>query len=146
MAIIIKVFGELGIPLAPGKIEGPSTCLPYLGICINSIKMEIRLPEDKLIDLRIELHSWHDHKKCKKRDLLSLISKLSFAAKVVPAGRSFTRQLIDISKTVSRLHHHITLSQDAKQDIRWWLDFLPRWNGISLIQQNNWELAKNFDL
>ena len=81
-------------------------------------------------------------KKCKKRDLLSLIDKLSFAAKVVPAGRLFTCRLIDLIKTVSRLHSHITLTQDVKQDICWRLDFLPGWNGISLIQQNNWELGE----
>ena len=67
MAIIIKVFGELGVPLAPDNIEGPSTCLPYLGICIDSIKMEIRVPEYKPINLCTELHSWHDYKKMQEK-------------------------------------------------------------------------------
>ena len=46
MQIIIQVFNKLGIPVAPDKVEGPTTCIVYLGICIDSLKMEIRLPED----------------------------------------------------------------------------------------------------
>ena len=39
---------ELGIPLAPRKSVGPTTCLTILGIEIDSIAKEIRLPHDKL--------------------------------------------------------------------------------------------------
>ena len=45
--------------------------------------------------------------KCTKEQLLSLIDRLSFACKVVPAGRIFSRRLIDLSYSVSRIHHHI---------------------------------------
>ena len=47
--------------------------------------------------------------------------------------RMFLRRLISLSTSVSELSHHISLSADARADIRWWLDFLPTWNGISVI-------------
>ena len=67
--IIIEVFKQLGVPLAPEKIIGPTTGVVYLGITIDSIRMEIRLPEDKLQDLCVELKSWHERQKCTKTEL-----------------------------------------------------------------------------
>ena len=65
---------------------------------------------------------------------MSLIGKLSFAAKIVHRGRIFLRCLIDLSKTAKKLHHYITLNVGANADINWWLEFLPHWNGIGIPQ------------
>ena len=53
---------------------------------------------------------------------------------MVKPGRLFLRRLIDLSTTVSRLHHHITINKEALADIEWWLEFLPKWNGVEMIQ------------
>ena len=124
-----KLFENLCIPLSPEKYVAPTTTITYLGITIDSQAMEIRLPDEKLVSIMAMLSRWQKTKKCTKRELLSLIGKLSFAAKVVPSGRTFIRRLIDLSKTVSRLTHHISLNAGARQDINWWLQFLPTWNG-----------------
>ena len=126
----------LGVPLAPNKIEGPSQVIVYLGIEIDSINMIIRLPENKLKKLNDELKCWHNRKKCTKRELLSLIGSLSFACKVVKPGRIFLRRMIDLSTSVKKLSHHIDLNRDAKDDIDWWVKFLPGWNGREIIQSS----------
>ena len=125
----ISLFNNLGVPLAPEKIVGPLTKLTFLGIEIDSQTMSLRLPEDKLSTLVAMLQKWSNLKKCTKRDLLSLIGKLSFASKVIPSGRMFIRCLIDLSTTVERLSHRISLNSEAKKDISWWAKFLPTWNG-----------------
>ena len=56
-------------------------------------------------------------KKCTKRELLSMIGKLSFACKVVPTGRIFLHRLIDLSCSVSKLHHHIRITNEARLDL-----------------------------
>ena len=38
-------FEALGVPLAPDKIEGPSTVFTFLGIEIDSVNMIIHLPK-----------------------------------------------------------------------------------------------------
>ena len=38
----------LGIPLAPEKQAGPSTCIEFLDIIIDMVKQELRLSRDKL--------------------------------------------------------------------------------------------------
>ena len=103
--------------------------LTYLGIELDTVLIELRLPRDKLTDLITTLHQWQDKKKCTKRDLLSLIGKLSFATKSILSGRIFLCRLIDISTTVSKLRHHISLNLDARLNLAWWQEFLPTWNG-----------------
>ena len=69
-------------------------------------------------------------------ELLSLIGSLSFAFKVVKPGHIFLRRLIDLSTTVSKLDHHISLNAESRADIDWWYQFLPDWNGVCIIQSD----------
>ena len=131
---IIALFSFLGVPLAPDKIVGPTSTITFLGIEIDSDAHVLRLPPDKLSALRTLLRDWSSRRTCTKRELLSLIGHLSFAAKVVKPGRLFLRRLIDLSTTTVDLSHRFHLSADALDDIHWWLQFLPEWNGIAYIQ------------
>ena len=56
--------------------------------------------------------------KCTKHNPLSLIGKLSFAAKkIIPPGHTFLRHLLDLSTTVDRPSHLISLNSSAREDI-----------------------------
>ena len=46
--IITSVCATLGIPLASGKVEGPSTALTFLDIILDTETMEAPLPEEKI--------------------------------------------------------------------------------------------------
>lgn len=147
MATTLQVCQKLGFPVALEKLEGPATILTFLGILLDTEKMELRLPEDKLTTLSLLLQEWQNmKKKVTKRELLSIIGKLSFAAKVIPAGRLFLRRLIDLSTTAKQLHHHIRLTASARADIQWWLEFLPSWNGVSLMLKASWEADHDINL
>ncbi len=41
-------LSELGIPLGLDEVQGPTTCLTFLGIELDTVAMTARLPEDKL--------------------------------------------------------------------------------------------------
>ena len=132
----IDLFKDLGVPLAENKIEGPVQVIKYLGIIIDVTRMEIRLPEDKLLKILNLIKLWLGKKVCKKRGLLSLIGLLSFACKVVKPGRIFLRRLISLGTTMHSLEDTCVLSSDAILDIEWWGKFLEVWNGKSLIVSN----------
>ena len=83
LRLILEVCEWLGVPLKSSKIEGPATTLTFLGIQIDTVAMEIRLPQDKLSHLMTMLTEWKTRKRCTKRELLSLIGKLNHAANVV---------------------------------------------------------------
>ena len=133
LSTIIKAFQDLAIPLATEKIEGPALIITFLGISINSLHMTIEITDDRYTDSLSLLTSWKLKRTCTKRQLKSLIGKLGFISKVVRPGRLFSRRLIDLSTTVKRLHHHITMNKEARADIQWWLDFLPEWTARSMI-------------
>ena len=143
---IIQVASNVGIPLAPNKLEGPTTRLTFLGILIDSSCMETSLPDDKLEALLTELHSWSSRNKCLKRELLSLIGKLNFACRIIPAGRIFLRRLIDLSTSARLPHHHVTMNREARRDITWWLQFLPTWNGRAIIPEPHWTKSPDLEL
>ena len=74
--ILIHTCKELGVPLAMEKLEGPSTTLTFLGVEIDTSKMEIKLPGEKLHRIRQELSTWMGKKKATKRHILALVGLL----------------------------------------------------------------------
>ena len=124
----------LGLPLKHEKVEGPSTRLVFLGILLDTTEMEMRLPDGKLAELRHLLVIWSSKRAAKKRELLSLIGKLSHAAKIVTPGRIFLRRMIDTASTAKQLDHWVRLSVEFKSDLSWWCCFLDSWNGKAMMQ------------
>ena len=123
----------LGVPLALEKTEGPTCSLTFLGVCLDTEAMELRLPAEKLTRLAALVRQWQGRKKCQKRELLSLIGQLQHACRVVKPGRSFLRRMIDLSTTTSELHHRIRLNCGFRSDLEWWAMFLARWNGVRML-------------
>lgn len=133
MALLHLIFHRLGIPMAKHKTCGPSTVMEYLGIVLDSVKMEARLPQDKLVRIIDLLKSFQQRHSCTKRELLQLLGHLNFASRVVIQGRSFVSHLIALSTTVKELHHHVKLNNECREDIKLWLYFLSNWNGVSIF-------------
>ena len=48
MALLTLVFNRLCVPIAQHKTVGPTVQLLYLGIILDTERMEARLPDDKL--------------------------------------------------------------------------------------------------
>ena len=119
-------------------MEGPSTSLEYLGILLDSASLEALLPPDKLQDIHSALNQWMARQQSSKQELLSLIGTLSFAAKVVPAGRTFLRRMIDLSTTADTLQETITLSEEFRLDLHWWRTFATPWDGRSFFLLPEW--------
>ena len=105
----LAVCDRLGFQVALDKLDGPSTTIIFLGVQLDSVAQVLSLPSDKVSDITTTVCNWLGRRTatCTKRELLSLIGKLSFTTKVVPAGRLFLRRLFDLSTTVDRLHHHL---------------------------------------
>jgi len=84
---------QLGILLDPEKLEGPTHRLIFLGIEIYTSSSLARLPQDKLVRIQSELHSWLRKRRATKRQILSLVGLLQHASKVVVPGRTFTARM-----------------------------------------------------
>ena len=105
LGTIRRVCAGLGVPLAAEKTEGPSSCLTFLGIEIDTRAGVLRLPAEKLSRLCSTLRRWTGRKTCRRRQLESLIGQLQHAAQVVRPGRSFLRRMIALLSHSHRPHH-----------------------------------------
>lgn len=130
---IVRTYKITGTPLELSKSEGPTTTLTFLRMELDTVKLEIRLPIDKLACLKMVLKRWETKRAGKKRDLLSLIGYLQHAAKAVRQGRSFLRRLIKASTVVDNLDGFLRLNVVAYSDIKWWSVFASQWNGTSML-------------
>ena len=73
---------ELGMPLELGKVQGPATSLPFLGIILDSSTMEARLPLDMLTCIQHEQRSWQGKKTATERQILSLVALFAMQPKL----------------------------------------------------------------
>lgn len=136
LATVRRVFRLLGLPIALDKLEGPVWCLTFLGIEIDTIAMELRLPLQKLRELQTLVGSWLECRgSCKRDELESLIGKLSHACKVVRPGKTFMRRLFELLTGTRRAHHHVRLNAATRSDLCWWATFMEGWNGASMVQE-----------
>ena len=128
---------ELGVPLKVEKVEGPATSMVFLGIEMDSVKGTLAVPQDKLARYKGELQAWRVKKAARKRELLSLIGKLSHTCKVIRPGRIFLRRMIDLACSVERMDYWVRLNQEFRSDLQWWVSFLELWNGRALLRRHN---------
>ncbi len=73
LSTIIRTCAELGVPLEEKKCEGPTQCLTFLGMELDSSARTIRLPKEKLERLLSLLEECGNRKALRKRELQSLI-------------------------------------------------------------------------
>ena len=134
---LVSTFASLGIPLEPSKLEGPTRCLTFLGIELDTATLQLRLPDDKLQRLKQALTTAESKKCMSKQNLQSLTGLLQHAAKVIRPGRPFLHRLYALQQVGTQPSHHIRLNAAARGDIMWWHVFVNKWNGISLA----WDLG-----
>ena len=134
-SVVTSLCSTLGVPLATHKTEGPSTCVVFLGIVVDSERQELRLPEDKLHLTYAMVQAWARRSACRKRELESFLGHLSHAAVVIRQGRPFLHDLFRLLSVAKYPHHFIRLTRGARADILWWLCFLKEWNGRSFFPQ-----------
>ena len=129
----IPLCGYMGLPVAPDKVEGQSTCITFLGIEIDSIAQVLRLPPPKLARLQTLIQDWSRKQVASKHQLQVLIGHLNHVAAVVRPGQTFLHHLISTMSIPSRPNHLVRLNEQCRSDIAWWALFLASWNGVSFL-------------
>lgn len=132
------ICARLGVPIADDKTVEPTTCLTFLGIELDTVAMQMRLPASKLDELRTKVQTTILTPTITLQDLQSIIGLLNFACQVVAPGRAFIRRLIDATVGVKQAKSKITVTSWMKLDLEMWLDFLNQYNGITLFPSRLW--------
>ena len=134
----VDMCTEIGVPLAHDKTLGPSSNLTFLGLEINTVDMQVKIPSEKLIKLKTQLVSLLDKEKTTLKELQSLTGLLSFCCRAIPSARAFNRRFFDAMSGLSRPNHHVRVNLEMKSDIRMWLSFLELFNGTVYFDKVEW--------
>lgn len=94
-----------GVPISKKKTFEPATTMEFLGITLDTIAQQARLPQEKVAKALEMLSSLEHRKKVSLKELQSLIGFLNFCCCVVLPGRPFLRRLIDATRN---LKNHTT--------------------------------------
>ena len=143
---MVQVCRDLGFVVNPSKVTPPASVTNFLGIDIDSVHGVAHIDPECLQAISQELTGFCQAKSATKCEILSLIGKLHFICRVCPPGRAFLCRMIDVSKKARYLHHRIKLSAEFREDIEWWLTYLPTWNGVSFLYDKEWTNSPDMEL
>jgi len=130
---LLRLFMSVNVPVVASKTLGPSQVLEFMGIELDTTRMEARLPEDKLQRTRDLLAAFTKRRSVRLVELQSLIGTLQFACKAVVPGRTFLQRIINLTRGVPSRFHHIRLNKEFFKDLTMWKAFLSSWNGRSFF-------------
>ena len=133
------VCERFGVLIAAEKTVGPVTKTTLLGLEIDSVVGQIRVPQDKLSSLQALIRTVLTKEKVMLRTLQSIIGSLNFVCRAVAPGRAFLRRLIDMTIGVKQRHHMIRITLGARADLRAWQRFLSEFNGkVLFVEPRTW--------
>ena len=133
----IQITDELGIPRKESKDE-QGTTVNILGIEVDSLAMEARLPLEKLVRLRNKIVSLLQVGKCTLCTIESLAGLLSFCSRVVRLGRIFTQSSFEFIAHIHQAHRGglFPLPRNLIDDLHWWLRLLEDFNGVRILDDS----------
>ena len=111
------LMGEnLGIPFAPDKCEGPTPVLTFLGIELDCVNLEARLPQVKISNAINLIQSFLQSPRQRYSRLESLHGFLNHCAEIIPAGKAFLRSLQRLLHPSSS--HWVTIPSQVVLDLQ----------------------------
>ena len=119
LLIVQHICSLLGIPLALEKVEGPTDSLTFLGITLDTKRMEAHLPAEKLNRIRTSVKNLASKKKATKRERLSLVGLLQLATKVIKSGHTFVSRMYATIAKVKQLSFYTRLNRGFRSDLQW---------------------------
>ena len=115
--VVIKILRYLGFYISWGKVTPPSQVCRYLGLDIDSIRMEVRLPKDKL------------------EKLVNLLKKY-VGKSTISKKRAYDLYKVILKTDLKR----VKLGKAAREDLDWWLKFCATFNGKRKIQYEEYPI------
>lgn len=123
------VCRTLGLQLAEEKCSPPTTQMEWLGYLVDSVKMSISIPKNKLEQVLQECKTWTNRARANKRMIQVLVGKLIYVSHCIQSARKFIARVLATLRAMGN-DDWITLGHGFKADIRWFLCFAEQSNGV----------------
>lgn len=137
---------DIGVPLAEEKTVGPTSCLVFLGLEINTDEMNVKIPPDKIVKTLETLKKVLGKKKVTLKDMQSLVGSLNFCTRAVSSSRAFNRRFYDATIGARKPHHFIRITRPIKEDLTIWVKFLESFNGVCFFKDSEWSCNSSLQL
>lgn len=98
--MLAKLLEFFGFKVSKHKMIPPPQHVVFLDMCIDTRKMQYRLPQYKLDKLAPLIHAFMDRNSASKLELQSIAGVLSHCSYVVRGGWVFIRGLINLIRTL----------------------------------------------
>ena len=117
------------------KVVTPATKVTCLGVEIDVENFTVSVTEEKLHDIIQICELWSVKTHCTKKELQSLLGKLLYITKCVKPSRFFLNRMLELLRSANK-QEKITLSREFKQDLNWFQEFVPKFNGTAFFVHN----------
>ena len=142
----IWLANQLGVPIAYDKTLGPAQVLTFVGITLDTMRMETRLPPDKVTKAQDLLRIYSHKRSVTLRTLQSILGFLNFCCRVIQPGRCFLRRLTNLTIGTVNPNHYISLNAPARADMVAWLEFLDGFNLSTMFMEERWLSSETLHL
>ena len=133
---LYELICELGLPINPDKVIPPCKALTCLGIQINLKTRTLTIDPKKLRAIHDECNLTRHKKHLSRKAFQSLLGKLLYVHKCVRPARTFVNRMLSLFKS-SYDHKRIKLTTEFYQDLNWFLQFLPQFNGTVILKKSH---------
>ena len=127
---LTSLLTELGLDISISKLIPPTTVAICLGIEIDTVNQTLRIPDEKLQDIRQMVHNYSKKTQVTKKQLQSLLGSLLYITKCVRPARYFLNRMLHLLRA-SHNTAHIVLDQQFHRDLNWFNTFLKQYNGVT---------------
>lgn len=126
------LMNQLGLQLAPNKCHPPATVVTWLGYKIDTKKMELSVPREKLKEVLDLCSDWINRTRVNKKNLQSFVGKVLHVVPCIRHARKFTTRMLAVLRAMNT-KNWTTIGAEFKADVEWFRQYASQANGISLI-------------
>ena len=142
----IKFCNICGIPIAADKTIGPFQIIEFVGIELDTVNMQARLPESKIKKCMTKIENVLGKEKASLREIQVLSGLLNFACNVVYPGKAFMRRIYNLTIGKYNKNSMITINDEVKGDLIMWQKFLKQFNGYCMFMPDRWISNRTLNL
>ena len=129
---LLDLMSQLGLDAAQDKCEGPTTRITWIRVLFDTICLTMAIDPAKVEEARLFCLDLMSASSIPVKKFQKFLGKLFHATKCTTGARTFFNRLLDALATERA--GSVSLGPQAKADIHWFLCFLGRFNGVTLIK------------
>lgn len=132
------VLDQCGLEESVEKACGPSHRMSFLGIWFDTEKMTIEVTPERLREIPELVLVWLEKDSASLKEIQSLVGKLNFVASCVRPGRIFISRILNFLRDFKGENCSLEIPEELKKDLSWWSEFLLVYNGVSMLNLQEW--------